>query len=135
MVEIAAVLIAVAFVALVGFIIPTVIQLRKTVLQSERVLSQVSAELPKILRELKQTNENVRIMSAQARAGIERASVLMDAIGDVGETVKQVHGVVRGKGESLVKNLVGVLMGLRTVALTLKNRGQKKGGQVNGKEQ
>lgn len=128
MVEVAAVLIAVAFVALVGFIIPTVIQLRKTVLQSERVLSQVSAELPGILKELKQTNENVRVMSAQARAGIERASVLMHAIGDVGETVNRVHGVFRGKGESLMKNLVGVLMGLRAVALTLKNRAQKKEG-------
>ena len=135
MVEVAAVLIAVAFVALVGVIIPTVIQLRKTVLQSERVLSQVNSELPGILKELKQTNENVRVMSAQARAGIERASVLMHAIGDVGETVNQVHGVCRAKGESLMKNLVGVLMGLRAVALTLKNRAQKRGGTGNGQEQ
>ena len=129
MIEVAAVIIAVAFVVLVGFIIPTVIQLRKTVLQSERLLLQVSAELPGILKDLKQTNENVRVMSAQAREGVGRASILMNAIGEVGETVNQVHGVFRAKGTALVKNLVGVLVGLRAMALTLKNRAQKKEGR------
>ena len=128
MLEVAAVIIALAFVVLVGFIVPTVIQLRKTVLESERLLLQVSSELPGILRDLKQTNENVRVMSSQAREGVGRASVLMNAIGEVGETVNQVHGVLRGKGASLMKNLVGVLVGMRAVALTLKNRAQKKEG-------
>ena len=129
MIEVAAVIIAVAFVVLVGVIIPTVIQLRKIVLQSERLLLQMSSELPGILKDLKQTNENVRIMSAQAREGVGRASVLMNAIGEVGETVNQVHGVLRGKGAAFVKNLVGVLVGLRAMALTLKNRAQKKEGR------
>lgn len=129
MIEVAAVIIAVAFVVLVGFIIPTVIQLRKTVLQSERLLLQVSSELPEILKDLKQTNENVRVMSAQAREGVGRASVLMNAIGEVGETVNQVHGVLRGKGTTLIKNLAGVLVGLRAMVLTLKNRAQKKEGR------
>lgn len=134
MLEVAAALIAVAFVVLVGFIIPTVIQLRKTVLQSERVLLQVRSELPEILKGLKETNENVRVMSTQAREGMGRASVLLHAIGEVGETVSQVHGTIRGKGTSLINNVVGVLVGLRAVAHTLKNRAQKKGGTVNGKQ-
>ena len=129
MLEVAAVIIAVAFVVLVGFVIPTVIQLRKTVLQSERVLLQVNSALPGILKDLKQTNENIRIMSTQAREGVGRASVLMNAIGDVGETVNRVHGTLRGKGTSLMNNLVGVLVGLRAVVHTLKNRAQKKEGQ------
>ena len=129
MLEVAAVIIAVAFVALVGFIISTVIQLRKTVLQSQRLLLQVNAALPGILKDLRQTNENVRVMSTQAREGVSRASVLMNAIGEVGDTVNQVHGVLRGKSESFVKNLVGVLVGLKAVALTLKNRAQKKEGR------
>ena len=129
MLEVAAVIIAVAFVALVGFIISTVIQLRKTVLQYQRLLLQVNAALPGILKDLRQTNENVRVMSTQAREGVSRASVLMNAIGEVGDTVNQVHGVLRGKSESFVKNLVGVLVGLKAVALTLKNRAQKKEGR------
>ena len=132
MIEVAVVIITVAFVVLVGSIVSTMIQLRKTVLQSERLLSQVNVELPEILKNLKQTNENVLAMSAQAREGVDRVSVLMHAIGGVGETVNQVHGVIRGKSATLVKNLVNALVGLRAVALTLKHRAQtsrtKKGG-------
>ncbi len=129
MIEVAAVIIAVAFVVLVGYVVPTVIQVRKTATQAERLLSQINSELPEILTEIKQTNENVRVMSAQAREGVGRASVLMDAIGDVGETVNQVHGVFRAQGTTLMKNVVSVLVGMRAVALTLKNRAQKREGR------
>ena len=133
MIDFAAVVIAVAFVVLVGYIVPTVIQLRKTVVQSERLLSQINAELPEILKKIKQTNENVQVMSSQARGGMERASVLMNAIGDVGETVNRVHGAVRGKSATLLMSLSRVLTGMRAVVLTLRDRIQKEGGSINGK--
>lgn len=129
MIDLAAVVIAVAFVVLVGYIVPTVIQVRKTATQAERLLLQVNAELPELLKEIKQTNENVRVMSEQAREGVGRASVLMHAIGDVGETVNQVHGVIHGQGTKLMKNLVSVLVGLRAMVLTVRDRAQNKEGR------
>ena len=126
MFEIAAVIIAVALVVLVGFVVPTVIQVRKTATQAEQLLSQVNAELPGILNEIKQTNENVRAMSAQAREGVDRASVLLNAIGDVGETVNQVHGMIRGQSASLAKNVFKLLTGVRAVVLSIKERAQQR---------
>ena len=41
MIEFAVVVIAVAFVVLVGYVVPTVIQIRRTVSQSEQLLSQM----------------------------------------------------------------------------------------------
>ena len=70
----------------------------------------------------------------QAREGVERASVLMKAIGDVGQTVTQVHGVVRQRGLAVASNLVRVLLGMRAAATTIKDRVQKEGGQMNGKQ-
>lgn len=125
MIEVAAVIIALAFVVLVGYIVPTVIQVRRTATQAEQLLLQVNAELPGILEEMKQTNENLRAMSAQAREGVGRASVLMNAIGDVGETVNQVHEAVRGRGTTFLVNLGRVVAGMRAVALTIKDRVQK----------
>ena len=46
MLDFAAVVVAVAFLVLVGYLVPTVIQLRRTVAQSERLLAQVNNELP-----------------------------------------------------------------------------------------
>lgn len=129
MIELAAVIIAVALVVLVGFIVPTVIQVRKTATQAEQLLSQVNAELPGILKEIKQTNENVRAMSDQARGGMGRATVLLHAIGDVGETVNQVHGMIRGQSASLAKNVVKLLGGVRAVLLSIKERAQQKEGR------
>ena len=126
MIELAAVIIAVALVVLVGFVVPTVIQVRKTATQAEQLLSQVNAELPGILNEIKQTNENVRAMSAQAREGVDRASVLLTAIGDVGETVNQVHGMIRGQSASLAKNVFKLLTGVRAVVLSIKERAQQR---------
>lgn len=129
MIELAAVIIAVALVVLVSFIIPTVIQVRKTASQAEQLLSQVNTELPGILKEIKQTNENVRAMSDQARQGMGRATVLMHAIGDVGETVNQVHGMIRGQSASLAKNVVKLLGGVRAVLLSIKERTQQREGR------
>ncbi|MCY4613596.1 MAG: DUF948 domain-containing protein [Nitrospira sp.] len=129
MIDLAVVAIAVAFVVLVGYIVPAVIQVRKTATEAERLLLQVNAELPELLKEMKQTNENVRVLSEQAREGVGRASVLMHAIGDVGETVNQVHGAIRGQGTTLMKNLASVLVGMRAMVLTVKNRVQNKEGR------
>ena len=129
MFEIAAVIIAVALVILVGFIVSTMIQVRKTATQAEQLLSQVNAELPGILKEIRQTNENVRAMSDQAREGMDRATVLLHAIGDVGETVNQVHGMIRGQSASLAKNVVKLLGGVRAVLLSIKERAQQREGR------
>jgi uncharacterized protein YoxC len=128
MVDFAAVVIAVAFLVLVGYLVPTVIQLRRTVAQSERLLAQVNNELPGLLKELRGVSENVHAMTTQAKEGVERASVLMNAIGEVGQTVNQVHGVVRGKSSAIVMNLVRLFSGMKAAATTIKDRVHKEGG-------
>ncbi len=134
MVDFAAVVIAVAFLVLVGYLVPTVIQLRRTVAQSERLLAQVNSELPGLLKELKGTSENVHAMTTQAKEGVDRASVLMNAIGEVGQTVNQVHGVVRGKSSAVIVSLARVFSGMKAAATTIKDRVHKEGGQDNGRK-
>jgi uncharacterized protein YoxC len=128
MVDFAAVVIAVSFLVLVGYLVPTVIQLRRTVAQSERLLAQVNRELPGLLKELRGVSENVYAMTTQAKEGVERASVLMKAIGEVGQTVNQVHGVVRVKSSAIVMNLVRLFSGMKAAATTIKDRVHKEGG-------
>jgi len=135
MIDFAAVVIAVAFLVLVGYLVPTVIQLRRTVAQSERLLAQVNNELPRLLKEVKGTSENVHVLTTQAREGINRASVLMNAIGEVGDTVHQVHGAVKGKSSAIIMNLARVFLGMKAAAAsTIKGRVHKEGGHHNGRE-
>ena len=133
MIELAAVIVAVAFVVLVGYLVPTVIRLRHMAIQSERLLSQLNRDLPLLLKELKGTSENVAAMTTQAKQGVDRASVLFNAIGEVGKTVNQVHGTVRGKSGAILLSLASVLAGIKAASSTIKSRVHKEGGQRNGR--
>lgn len=125
MIELAAVIAAVAFLVLVGYLIPTILQLKRTVGQSERLLAKLNHELPFLLKEVKGSTENVHAMTSQARQGVEQASVLFNAVGEVGKTVNQVHGTIRGRGAAFVIGLTKVLAGVRAASSTVKQRMHK----------
>ena len=52
MVDLAVMIIAVAVVVLVGYLVPTILQVKKTVSQSERLLIRLNHELPGIRPDL-----------------------------------------------------------------------------------
>ena len=135
MIDFAAVVIAVAFVVLVGYLVPTVVQLRRTVSQSERLLAQLNSQLPDLLKDIKGTVQNVHAVSNQAKAGVDRASVLFNAIGHVGDTVNQVHGAVRGQSAALILKAAGLFQGVRAIATSIKGRLHKvEGGATHGRK-
>jgi len=134
MIDFAAVVVAVAFLVLVGYLVPTVIQLRRAVAQSERLLAQVNNELPRLLKEIRGASENVHALTSQAKESVDRASVLLNAIGEVGDTVHQVHGAVKGKSSAIIMNLVRMFSGMKAAATTIKGRAYKEGGHHNDRE-
>ena len=133
MVEFAAIIVAVAFVVLVGYLIPTILQVKRTIGQSERLLAQLNDELPIMLNDIKGTGENIRTMTDQARVGVDRAAIFMNAVGEVGQTVKQVHGVVRGRGGSILIGITSLLAGIKAASHTVKQHVHREGGNTDGK--
>lgn len=132
MVDAAAVLVAVSFAVLVGVLVPLVAQLRKTIAESQQLLARLNAELPPLLRDLRAMTENVNDLADQARDGVEHASVLLHAVGEVGETVQQVHQTVRGKGGTLLMSLASMVAGIRAASAVVKNQLHGEGGHSNG---
>jgi uncharacterized protein YoxC len=134
MVDLAAIIIAVAFVVLVGYLVPTILQVKRTVGQSERMLIRLNHELPGLLKDVKGTNENVRALTDQAKLGIDRATIFLNAVGDVGQTVNHVHQAVRGKGGAFVVGFTSLLAGLKAASSTVRKRVHKeqKGGPYYG---
>ena len=134
-VEIAVLLIAVGFAVLVGYLIPILIQLKRTVAEADELLTKMNAELPLLLKEMQATSENLNALAELARSGVEHASVFLHALGSVGDTVQQVNDVVRSTSGSLVMNLASVAMaGFRAISSVVKDRFQKEeGGESNGR--
>lgn len=134
MVDLAAIIVAVAFVVLVFYLVPTILQLKRTVGQSERLLIRLNHELPGLIKEVKGTNENIRAMTEQARLGVDRATVFLNAVGDVGQTVNHVHHAMRGKGGTILTGVTSLMAGVKAASSVMKRRVQKEqeGGRYHG---
>ena len=131
-VEIAAMLAAVACAVLVGFFVPVLIQLRKTVAESEQLLAKMNADLLPLVGELRAVSQHLNQLTEQARDGVEHAAVLLHAVGEVGESVQQVHNVVRGSSGTLMTNVASVLAGFKAATHVMRKRYRKEGGPHNG---
>jgi len=132
MVEIAALLVATAFAVLVGYLVPTLIQLRKTIAESEQLLTRMSSELPSLVREMRAMTENVNTLVNQAHEGVDHAAVFLHAVGEIGDTVQHVHETVRGKGGSLLVNVASMVAGFKAASTIVKERMNKNGGDSHG---
>lgn len=131
-VEIAAILIAVAFAVLVGYLVPVLIQVRKTVAESEQLLAKMNADMPPLIADLRNMSQNLNDLADQARGGVEHAAVLLHAVGEVGESVQQVHNVVRGTSGTLLTNVASVVAGFKAATQVVRERMRQEGGPYNG---
>jgi len=132
MVDIAAILGAAAFAVLVGFLVPVLIRLRHTVAQSEQLLVKMHADLPALVSDLRSMSHNLNVLTNQAREGVEHASVLLHAVGEVGESVQQVHNVMRGSSGTLLTNVAGLVAGVRAATRVMRERYREEGEPHNG---
>ena len=131
-VEMAAILVTVAFAVLVGYLVPVLIQVRKTVAESEQLLAKMSNDLPPLIDELRTMSHNVNDLTEQARVGVEHAAVLLHAVGEVGESVQHVHDVVKGSSGSMLTNVASVVAGFKAATKVMKERFREEGGHHNG---
>jgi uncharacterized protein YoxC len=132
MVEVAVILGATAFAVLVGFLVPVLIRLRQTIAQSEQLLVKMHADLPALVSDLRSMSHSLNVLTNQAREGVEHASVLLHAVGEVGESVQQVHNVMRGSSGTLLTNVAGLVAGVRAATRVMRERYREEGEPHNG---
>ncbi|MBH0196894.1 MAG: DUF948 domain-containing protein [Nitrospira sp.] len=132
MIEIAALVVALAFAVLVGYLVPVLMQVRKTVAESEQLLAKMNADLPPLVGELRAISQNLNNLTDHARDGVEHAAVLLHAVGEVGESVQQVHNVVRGSSGTLLTNVASVVAGFKAATHVMRERYRKEGEHHNG---
>lgn len=131
-VEIALCVGAGAFAVLVGMLIPLLIQLRKSVAESERLLAGLNIEVPLLLQEIRAATANMNSFIEHARGGVEHAAVLLHAAGAVGDIIQRVHETVRGGGRSLLVTLASMTAGFRATTAVAKVQIHREGGMANG---
>jgi len=131
-VELAALLVAIAFVVLVGYLVPVLMQVRKTVAESEQLLSKMNVEVPALVAELRTMSQNLNEVTNQVRESTEHAAVLLHAVGEVGESVQQVHNIIRGSSGTLLTNVASMVAGFKAATQVVRERMRQEGGTHNG---
>ena len=101
------------------------------VAESEQLVTKLNVELPTLITDLRAMSQNLNDVTDQARGGVEHAAVLLHAVGEIGESVNQIHSVVRGSGGSLLANVASVVAGFRAAKQVVTER-FKEGGHHNG---
>lgn len=134
LIEIAVGIVVLAAVALVVFLVPMLIQLRKTAEESARLLQRMNEDLPVLLREATQAAQNMNQVASEIREGAARARILGEAMGEIGQTINQVHGLVRGRAGTLLMNVGSLAAGFRAAFEVFRNKSQShhQGGSSNG---
>jgi len=134
-IEIAVGIMALAAVVLVAFLVPVLMQLRKTAEESERLLRRMNEDMPVLFREATQAAQNMNQVASDLREASAHVRVLGDAVGGVGDTINQVHGLVRGGTGTLLTNVSSLLAGFRAAygVFTQKSSSHhQEGGPSNG---
>jgi len=131
-VEIAAMVAVGIFGVLVGFIVPVLIHLRKTMAESGQLLAKMNVEVPLLIAELRATSRHVNQVADEARGGVEHAAVLLHALGEIGESVQEVHHVMRGSSGSLLTNVASLMAGFKAATQVVRGRMNCEGGPHNG---
>lgn len=132
-VEMAAIVVALGVAVFVAVLVPVLIELKKTVAESGLLLAQLNRDLPSLLKEVRETTQNLNQLAEYTRDGVEHAAVFLHAVGEVGETVQNVHDTVRGRNGAWLTNLAGLMAGFKAASAVVKARMyQGEGGQSNG---
>ena len=131
-IDVAAAIVAVAFVVLVGYLVPTLNQIKRTVIQAEQLLARLNSEVPPLVKEVRAMTEKLNTLADQSREGVEHASVFLHAVGELGASVQQVHKLVRSKSGSLFVQLASMGAGVRAASTVIRERVLNEGGHSNG---
>lgn len=131
-IEIAALVIAIAFAVLVGVLVPALIEVKRTAAESQQLLARLNADLPLLIKDVRDTAANMNAVAEAVKDGAAHAAVLLHAVGEVGETVQEVHDTVRGQSGRLLANLASIVAGFKAASAVVRERMYDQGGESNG---
>jgi uncharacterized protein YoxC len=101
-----------AFLLLVVFIIPTIIQIRKTVKNAEITLKSVNQNLPGILTNIDEITTNITQVTQSVHQNIDGLKEVVNKIHLVADDIVQFEQTIRQEIEPPILNTLGTLSGI-----------------------
>lgn len=104
MLNVAAVIIAVAMIVLVVFLIPLIMELRRTATTVRGFVERMEAQVTPTLTELNRTLADLQFLTSGAAEKVEDIQCFMSAVGETGRGLRTISTVVSGAASALTKS-------------------------------
>ena len=119
--------IAGALVLLGVFIIPTIIEIRKTLSALRSLISNTDVELKPVLKELQDTLAELKIITEGVATKVDDVKIFMDAVGDTGRNIRTINAAIGSVAHAAATSSAW-LTGVKVAGKVLSERIIKKRG-------
>jgi uncharacterized protein YoxC len=126
-ISIAAAIVAAAFVVLVAFIVPAVIELRRTAQAVRELVRHTDEELKPLMRDLGAAVTDLKTVADAAAERVDDVKEMMSAIGDTGRGLRTISSVVGAVADGVARSSMWV-SGAKVACSIIKDRFFKKRG-------
>ncbi|MCP3178202.1 DUF948 domain-containing protein [Desulfuromonas sp. KJ2020] len=128
-IDILALIVVVAAVLVVAFLIPMMVQAKKTARQIDEFITLAQRDILPMLRELREASERINKASAKAEQGVEQVEGLMQSVGEVGDSIHRVNHFLQHDVGRYMGNAAGLWLGIRAASkVLLREMNKDKGG-------
>lgn len=94
LIDLAAVVVAITLAVLAAFMIPAIIEIRKTAASLREFITSADSELKPLLNELHNTISEVKIIAEGIASRTEDVTCFMEALGDTSRNLRKINSVV-----------------------------------------
>jgi uncharacterized protein YoxC len=120
-------IIAGAFIVLVTFLIPVILQIKRTAKAAEDFLQTTQASLNPLLKRLQETVEKTNQIAGKLDESISNVQHLTKAVGETGAIIDDINTLIRRISTFISGAMSGFGAGIKT-ALSVLTQGIIKGG-------
>ena len=127
LVSLAALVAALGVVVLVAVLVPAINEMKKTIIAVREFIVSTENSLHPVLGELKQALTDVRAMTDAAASRRDDITTIMSALGDTGESVHRLNGIIGGAVQVIEKPVM-YWAGLKAATQNILGHFTRKGG-------
>lgn len=127
LVGISAAVAAITLLVLAGFMIPAFIEVRKTAAALREFMSQTEAELKPVLKELRETLTDLKVLTEGTADKMEDVHTFMEALGDTGRNLRTINSIAGSVAGVLARSSIW-MTGAKVAGKFLLERLSKKRG-------
>lgn len=127
-IEIAAIVAAIALVALTGFAIPVLVELKRTMTELRQASARTEAEMKKTVLDLHDTFAELRTFTIEASERLEEVKPFTQALCETGRHVRSINSVLGAVTGAIAGSTLWVT-GAKVAGRFVLDRFSKKGGK------